>query len=51
VYVRRVNIAGNQKTQDEVIRRELRQLEASWYSLEKIARSKERLQRTSYFSE
>ncbi|MEP7070330.1 MAG: outer membrane protein assembly factor BamA, partial [Usitatibacter sp.] len=47
VYVRRVNISGNQKTQDEVIRRELRQLESSWYSLEKIARSKERLQRTS----
>jgi outer membrane protein insertion porin family len=51
VYVRRVNIAGNNKTQDEVIRRELRQLESSWYSLEKIARSKERLQRTGYFSE
>ncbi|HET9652293.1 MAG TPA: outer membrane protein assembly factor BamA [Usitatibacter sp.] len=51
VYVRRVNIAGNQKTQDEVIRRELRQVEGSWYSLEKIARSKERLQRTGYFSE
>ena len=51
VYVRRVNISGNQKTQDEVIRRELRQLESSWYSLEKIARSKERLQRTTYFSE
>jgi outer membrane protein insertion porin family len=51
VYVRRVNIFGNDKTQDEVIRRELRQLEASWYSLEKIARSKERLQRTGYFSE
>ncbi|MGZ5061155.1 MAG: outer membrane protein assembly factor BamA [Usitatibacter sp.] len=51
VYVRRVNISGNVKTQDEVIRRELRQLESSWYSLEKIARSKERLQRTSYFSE
>ena len=51
VYVRRINIAGNDRTQDEVIRRELRQLEASWYSLEKIARSKERLQRTGYFSE
>ncbi len=51
VYVRRVNISGNQKTKDEVIRRELRQLESSWYSLEKIARSKERLQRTTYFSE
>jgi outer membrane protein insertion porin family len=34
-----------------VIRRELRQLESSWYSLEKIARSKERLQRTTYFSD
>jgi outer membrane protein insertion porin family len=51
VYVRRISIAGNQKTQDEVIRRELRQLESSWYSLEKIARSKERLQRTGYFSD
>jgi outer membrane protein insertion porin family len=51
VYVRRINVTGNQKTQDEVIRRELRQLESSWYSLEKIARSKERLQRTGYFSD
>jgi outer membrane protein insertion porin family len=51
VYVRRINVAGNQKTQDEVIRRELRQLESSWYSLDKIARSKERLQRTGYFQE
>jgi len=51
VYVRRLNIVGNQKTQDEVIRRELRQMESGWYSLEKIARSKERLQRTGYFSD
>ncbi|QJR14154.1 outer membrane protein assembly factor BamA [Usitatibacter palustris] len=51
VYVRRVNVAGNQKTQDEVVRREMRQLESSWYSLEKISRSKERLQRTGYFQE
>ncbi|MBZ0250516.1 MAG: outer membrane protein assembly factor BamA [Burkholderiales bacterium] len=51
VYVRRVNVVGNSRTQDAVIRRELRQLENSWYSLEKIARSKERLQRTGYFSE
>ncbi len=51
VYVRRVGIVGNGRTQDEVIRRELRQLENSWYSLDKIARSKERLQRTGYFSE
>jgi outer membrane protein insertion porin family len=51
VYVRRIMVGGNQKTQDEVIRRELRQLESSWYSLEKIARSKERLQRTTFFSD
>jgi outer membrane protein insertion porin family len=51
VYVRRVNISGNLRTQDEVIRRELRQLEGSWYSLDKIARSKERLQRTTYFND
>ena len=51
VYVRRVNVVGNGKTQDAIIRRELRQLESSWYSLDKIARSKERLQRTGYFSD
>ncbi len=51
VYVRRVNIVGNSRSQDAVIRRELRQLEGAWYSLDKIARSKERLQRTGYFSE
>src|SRR5690348_9158439 len=51
VYVRRINVIGNLKTQDEVVHRELRQLEGSWYSLEKIARSKERLQRTGYFSD
>jgi outer membrane protein insertion porin family len=51
VYVRHVDIVGNSRTQDTVIRRELRQLENSFYSLEKIARSKVRLQRTGYFSE
>jgi outer membrane protein insertion porin family len=51
VYVRRIAVSGNTKTQDAVVRRELRQLESSWYSLDKIARSKERLQRTGYFQE
>jgi outer membrane protein insertion porin family len=51
VYVRRINISGNTRTQDEVIRRELRQMEGGWYSGEKIARSKQRLDRTNYFSE
>ena len=51
VYVRRINISGNSRTQDEVVRRELRQVEGGWYSGEKIARSKQRLDRTSFFSE
>ncbi len=51
VYIRRINIAGNQRTRDEVIRRELRQLESSWYSVEKINRSKERIDRTGFFED
>lgn len=48
-YVRNINIKGNTKTRDEVIRRELRQYEASWFNGEKIATSKERLDRLGYF--
>lgn len=51
VYVRRVNITGNTRTRDEVIRREMRQMESSWYAGDKVARSKQRLDRTGYFSE
>lgn len=51
VYVRRVNFTGNIKTQDEVMRRELRQLEGGWISTSKINRSKIRLQRTGFFEE
>ena len=50
IYVRRINIEGNARTRDEVIRREMRQFEGSWYSLEKIKRSKKRLDLTGYFS-
>lgn len=35
VYVRRINIGGNDRTRDEVIRREFRQFESSWYDAEK----------------
>ena len=45
VYVRRINIGGNTKTQDEVVRREMRQFESSWYDAEKIRLSKERINR------
>ena len=51
VYVRRVNIAGNTRTRDEVIRREMRQLEGGWFSSEKIALSRTRVDRLGYFTE
>ena len=51
VYVRRINVAGNTKTRDEVMRREMRQIEGGWYAAEKINRSRERLQRLGYFYE
>ncbi len=51
VYVRRINMRGNTKTRDEVLRRELRQMESSWASTSKIERSKTRLERLGYFEE
>ncbi len=51
VYVRRINVVGNTRTRDEVIRREVRQLESAWYASNKIDRSKERLVRTDFFSD
>jgi outer membrane protein insertion porin family len=51
VYVRRINISGNASTRDEVIRRELRQLEGGWYSTEQLQRSKQRVDKLGYFSE
>ncbi|MFJ7566023.1 outer membrane protein assembly factor BamA [Herminiimonas sp. NPDC097707] len=51
VYVRNINIAGNTKTRDEVIRRELRQFENSWYDGEKIKLSRDRVDRLDYFTD
>lgn len=51
VYVRRINIAGNTKTRDEVIRREMRQVESSWYDGQKINKSRARVDRLGYFDE
>jgi outer membrane protein insertion porin family len=51
VYVRRISVAGNTRTRDEVLRRELRQMEGGWYSGDKITRSRERLDRLGYFSD
>jgi len=48
VYVRRINISGNTRTRDEVIRRELRQFESAWYDADRIRLSRERLGRLGY---
>ena len=50
-YVRKINVGGNERTRDEVIRREFRQLEAAWYDGEKIRQSRARVDRLGYFKE
>ncbi|MEC5386497.1 outer membrane protein assembly factor BamA [Uliginosibacterium sp. H3] len=50
-YVNRVNIVGNNRTSSEIIRREIRQMESSWYDRERIDRSKIRVERTGFFEE
>lgn len=50
VYIRRINIFGNTKTRDEVIRREFRQMESGWFATEKIKKSKQRVDRLGIFS-
>ena len=51
VYIRRIQFVGNSKTKDEVLRREMRQMEGAWFSQVAIDRSKVRLQRLSYFEQ
>ncbi len=51
VYVRRINFKGNTKTRDEVLRRELRQMEGGWFSTKNTKRSLTRLERLNYFDE
>ncbi|MFN7353020.1 MAG: outer membrane protein assembly factor BamA, partial [Burkholderiales bacterium] len=50
-YVRRINIVGNERTKDEVIRREFRQLEGAFFDGEKVRRSRDRVDRLGYFEE
>jgi outer membrane protein insertion porin family len=50
-YVRRINVTGNSRTRDEVIRREFRQFESSWYDGDKIKLSRDRVDRLGYFKE
>jgi outer membrane protein insertion porin family len=51
VYVRRIQIGGNVRTRDEVIRREMRQQEAAWYDAGSIRSSRDRVDRLGYFNE
>ncbi|MBU6503671.1 MAG: outer membrane protein assembly factor BamA [Burkholderiaceae bacterium] len=51
VYVRRINISGNDRTRDEVIRREFRQFESSWYDGDKIKLSRDRVDRLGFFTD
>ena len=51
VYVRRINVTGNTRTRDEVVRREMRQLEGAYYDASRIQASKQRIDRTQYFKE
>jgi outer membrane protein insertion porin family len=51
VYVRRINVAGNSRTRDEVVRREFRQFESSWYDGAKIKLSRDRVDRLGYFKD
>lgn len=50
-YVRRINFAGNLRTRDDVLRREMRQFESAWISTDQVERSRQRLDRLGYFEE
>lgn len=50
-YVRRVNVTGNNRTRDEVVRREFRQFESAWYDGDKIRASRDRIDRLGYFKD
>ena len=49
VYVRRVNVAGNNRTRDEVIRREVRQYESAWFDSDRVRLSRDRIDRLGFF--
>ena len=50
-YVRRINVSGNNRTRDEVIRREFRQFESAWYDSDRIKLSRDRIDRLGFFTQ
>ncbi len=50
-YVRKINVTGNNRTRDVVVRREFRQFESSWYDGDKIKLSRDRVDRLGYFKD
>ncbi|MBA4255291.1 MAG: outer membrane protein assembly factor BamA [Polaromonas sp.] len=50
-YVRRINVAGNNRTRDEVVRREFRQFESAWYDSDRIKLSRDRVDRLGFFTQ
>ncbi|MBU3653228.1 MAG: outer membrane protein assembly factor BamA [Limnohabitans sp.] len=50
-YVRRINVSGNARTRDEIIRREFRQMESAWYDGDRIRLSRDRVERLGFFKE
>ena len=50
-YVRKINVAGNSRTRDEVVRREFRQFEAAWYDADRIKLSRDRVDRLGFFKD
>jgi outer membrane protein insertion porin family len=51
VYVRHINVVGNTRTRDEVVRREMRQMESSWFDSNRLTLSKDRINRLGYFTD
>jgi outer membrane protein insertion porin family len=51
VYVRHINVSGNSRTRDEVIRREMRQFESSWFDSQRLKLSQDRINRLGYFTD
>ncbi len=51
VYVRKINVTGNTKSRDEVVRQDMRQIEGAWYDADKLKLSRERLMRTDFYKQ